>query len=52
MSGQLLTKAIQSVKSKEFRSYLCRYVANWGIPIAAIADIKKDPSFISGKMTI
>jgi len=27
-------------------------VANWGIPIAALADIKKDPSIISGKMTI
>ncbi|PRD23370.1 UNVERIFIED_CONTAM: Mpc1 [Trichonephila clavipes] len=27
-------------------------VANWGIPIAAIADIKKDPSIISGKMTL
>ncbi|GIY57284.1 mitochondrial pyruvate carrier 1 [Caerostris extrusa] len=26
-------------------------VANWGIPIAAIADIKKDPSIVSGKMT-
>ncbi len=26
-------------------------VANWGIPLAAIADIKKDPKFISGKMT-
>ena len=27
-------------------------VANWGIPIAAIADINKDPSMISGKMTL
>ncbi|XP_049871137.1 mitochondrial pyruvate carrier 1 isoform X2 [Pectinophora gossypiella] len=26
-------------------------VANWGIPLAAIADLKKDPTFISGKMT-
>ncbi|XP_026682696.1 mitochondrial pyruvate carrier 1 [Diaphorina citri] len=26
-------------------------VANWGIPLAAIADLKKDPSIISGKMT-
>lgn len=26
-------------------------VANWGIPIAAIADINKDPQMISGKMT-
>ena len=27
-------------------------VANWGIPIAAIADTAKPPEFISGKMTI
>ena len=27
-------------------------VANWGLPIAAIADMKKSPEFISGKMTI
>jgi hypothetical protein len=27
-------------------------VANWGIPIAAIADFKKDPSLISGNMTV
>lgn len=26
-------------------------VANWAIPIAALADIKRDPKFISGKMT-
>nr|CAD7264881.1 unnamed protein product [Timema shepardi] len=26
-------------------------VANWGIPIAAIADTQKSPQFISGKMT-
>ncbi|KAF4523065.1 hypothetical protein B566_EDAN013053 [Ephemera danica] len=27
-------------------------IANWGIPLAAIADTKKDPKFISGKMTL
>lgn len=27
-------------------------VANWGIPIAAIADTQKDVSMISGKMTL
>jgi len=26
-------------------------VANWGLPLAAIADMKKDPEKISGKMT-
>lgn len=44
------------LKSKEFRTYLCSThfwgpVANWGLPLAAIADFKKDPEFISGKMT-
>jgi len=27
-------------------------VANWGIPLAAIADTQKHPKFISGKMTV
>ncbi|RUP48991.1 hypothetical protein BC936DRAFT_143508 [Jimgerdemannia flammicorona] len=26
-------------------------VVNWGIPLAAIADLKKDPEYISGNMT-
>lgn len=26
-------------------------IANWGIPLAALADIRKDPRIISGKMT-
>lgn len=26
-------------------------VANWGLPLAAIADMKKDPEIISPKMT-
>ncbi|EGF80427.1 hypothetical protein BATDEDRAFT_7025, partial [Batrachochytrium dendrobatidis JAM81] len=26
-------------------------VANWGLPLAAIADTQKSPEFISGKMT-
>jgi len=42
---------------KEMRNYLMSThfwgpVANWGIPIAAIADIQKDPELISGKMTV
>ncbi|KAH9408899.1 pyruvate transporter mpc1 [Tyrophagus putrescentiae] len=49
-------KTIQQLKSPEFRSYLMSThfwgpVANWGIPIAAIADFKKDPSYISPRMT-
>ncbi|KAK3577465.1 hypothetical protein CHS0354_032316 [Potamilus streckersoni] len=26
--------------------------ANWGLPLAALADLKKDPQMISGKMTL
>lgn len=26
-------------------------MANWGLPLAAIADMKKDPEKISGNMT-
>lgn len=49
-------KFFDQLKSKEFRNYLTSThfwgpIANWGIPIAAIADLKKDPSIISGKMT-
>jgi hypothetical protein len=29
-----------------------RLVANWGLPLAAIADLKKDPEIISPKMTV
>lgn len=34
-----------------FSTHFWGPVANWGIPIAAIADFNKDPKFISGKMT-
>jgi hypothetical protein len=27
-------------------------VANWGLPLAALADLKKDPEIISPKMTV
>ncbi|XP_033338154.2 mitochondrial pyruvate carrier [Megalopta genalis] len=44
------------LSSKETRDYLMSThfwgpIANWGIPIAAIADIRRDPAYISGKMT-
>ncbi|XP_042888964.1 mitochondrial pyruvate carrier 1-like [Penaeus japonicus] len=57
MAGALLKKGIDQLKSKEFRDYLMSThfwgpVANWGIPIAAIADTKKPAEIISGKMTI
>ncbi|XP_071540596.1 mitochondrial pyruvate carrier 1 isoform X1 [Panulirus ornatus] len=57
MAGALIKKGIDHLKSKEFRNYLMSThfwgpIANWGIPIAAIADTKKPPEIISGKMTI
>jgi len=29
----------------------CLVVANWGLPLAALADVKDNPEKISGKMT-
>lgn len=56
MAGALLKKGINYVSSKEFRSYLCSThfwgpVANWGLPLAALGDLKRDPEIISGNMT-
>merc|ERR1712137_7847 len=50
-------RAFNYLTGKEMRNYLMSThfwgpVANWGIPIAAIADIQKDPELISGKMTV
>jgi hypothetical protein len=53
-----IQKAIAYFKSdpKAWRDYFLSThfwgpVANWGLPLAAIADTKKSPEFISGKMT-
>lgn len=56
MAGSLVRKAAEYVRSKEFRDYLMSThfwgpVANWGLPIAAINDMKKSPEIISGRMT-
>ncbi|GAB5593326.1 pyruvate transporter mpc1 [Umbelopsis nana] len=60
-SGSIASRITQKLTSPEFKSYLMRYsdglhfwgpVANWGIPIAAISDWKKDPQYISGNMTL
>ncbi|XP_051946095.1 mitochondrial pyruvate carrier 1 [Xyrauchen texanus] len=56
MAGTLARKAVDHLRSKEFRDYLMRShfwgpVANWGLPIAAISDMKKSPEIISGRMT-
>ncbi|CAG8592024.1 1086_t:CDS:2 [Diversispora eburnea] len=57
-----LVQQVQQVQSQEFRQYLMRqnikasfsYIlfANWGLPLAAIADSRKEPEIISPKMTI
>ncbi|CAH1994560.1 unnamed protein product [Acanthoscelides obtectus] len=57
MASTLAKKLAEQLKSKEFRDYLMSThfwgpVANWGIPIAAIADISKDPKIISPTMTV
>jgi len=57
MAASIFSKGVQQIKSKEFRQYLMSThfwgpVANWGIPLAAIADISNKPAeMISGKMT-
>ncbi|XP_040597004.1 mitochondrial pyruvate carrier 1-like [Mesocricetus auratus] len=56
MAGALVRKAADYVHSKDFRDYLMSThfwgpVANWGLPISAINDMKKSPEIISGRMT-
>ncbi|XP_046393416.1 mitochondrial pyruvate carrier 1 [Ischnura elegans] len=57
IATRLLQKGVDHLKSKEFRDYLMSThfwgpIANWGIPLAAIADTQKSPQYISGKMTL
>ncbi|KAM3183817.1 pyruvate transporter mpc1 [Hymenolepis weldensis] len=52
----MASKFFRQFWTKEFRTYLCSThfwgpVANWGLPLAALADLKKNPELISGKMT-
>ncbi|XP_065650223.1 mitochondrial pyruvate carrier 1-like [Hydra vulgaris] len=48
---------VRQIKTKDFWwNYICSThfwgpVVNWGIPLAAIADMKKDPDMISPRMT-
>ncbi|KAM4679394.1 mitochondrial pyruvate carrier 1 [Amazona ochrocephala] len=56
MAGALGRKAVDYLRSKEFRDYLMSThfwgpVANWGLPIAAFNDMKKSPEIVSGRMT-
>ncbi|CAF4427000.1 unnamed protein product [Rotaria socialis] len=60
--ASLLARGLSQLKSKEMRDYLTSTVsnkifdllkfANWGLPLAALADLKKDPEIISPKMTV
>ncbi|KAK2586436.1 hypothetical protein KPH14_010716 [Odynerus spinipes] len=52
-----MNRIMKTLSSKETRDYFLSThfwgpVANWAIPIATIADIQRDPKFISGKMTM
>ncbi|XP_055249461.1 mitochondrial pyruvate carrier 1-like protein [Moschus berezovskii] len=52
----LCRKAMETVKTKEFRDYLKSThfwgpVANWGLPLAAFGDMRASPDIISGRMT-
>ncbi|VDN35476.1 unnamed protein product [Gongylonema pulchrum] len=51
-----LLKSFSRSSKREWLSYFCSThfwgpVANWGIPIAALADLRKNPDLISGPMT-
>jgi len=57
VAQNVFQRFLGNLKSKEFREYLMSThfwgpVANWGIPLAALSDIRKNPDFISGKMTL
>ncbi|CAO3574054.1 unnamed protein product [Mortierella alpina] len=47
----VLTHGYLRIWTPENRGPQNREFANWGLPLAAIADFKKDPELISGKMT-
>uniref|UniRef100_A0A671DW43 Mitochondrial pyruvate carrier n=1 Tax=Rhinolophus ferrumequinum TaxID=59479 RepID=A0A671DW43_RHIFE len=49
-------KARDYLKTKEFRDYVTSThfwgpMANWGLPLAAVKDMKASPEIISGRMT-
>ncbi|CAF0870321.1 unnamed protein product [Adineta steineri] len=55
--ASLISRGLTQLKSKEMRDYLMSThfwgpIANWGLPLAALADLKKDPEIISPKMTV
>uniref|UniRef100_A0A060T840 Mitochondrial pyruvate carrier n=1 Tax=Blastobotrys adeninivorans TaxID=409370 RepID=A0A060T840_BLAAD len=55
-SGSAFKRATDFLFSKEAIKYVCSThfwgpVSNFGIPFAAVMDLKKDPELISGPMT-
>ncbi|KAF7484727.1 mitochondrial pyruvate carrier 1-like protein [Marmota monax] len=56
VTEEVLKKAKDYVKTKEFRDYVTSThfwgpVANWGLPLAALRDMKASLELISGRMT-
>lgn len=52
----LVSTYFRRYSRKEWIDYFCSThfwgpAANWGLPLAAIADLKKNPDLISGNMT-
>jgi len=53
---KMAASVIKYMRTKEFRDWICSThfwgpAANWGLPLAALGDLQKNPEFISGKMT-
>ncbi|CAM0136463.1 unnamed protein product [Umbelopsis sp. WA50703] len=48
----LMSTVCESLNDPDMILHFWGPVANWGIPIAAISDWKKDPQYISGNMTL
>merc|ERR1711962_475881 len=57
LTHKMAANMFRRLRSKEFWwDYICSThfwgpIANWGIPLAALADMKKDPDMISPRMT-
>ncbi|KAG5362562.1 putative mitochondrial pyruvate carrier 1 [Yarrowia sp. C11] len=55
-NGSIISRTTNYIFSKDFVKYICSThfwgpVSNFGIPVAAVMDLKKDPTKISGPMT-
>lgn len=50
-SSVTLTHSYTHTQSPTHTQHFWGPIANWGLPLAAIADMKKDPEIISPQMT-